>query len=108
MLLLDNVGAVSGRRRTAPLLYVREGDAYVIVASNGGSRRHPAWLHNLRAHPETTVQVGSRTIEVTAREATAGERGPLWAKALKAWPGYAGYARRAGREIPLVILEPQA
>jgi F420H(2)-dependent quinone reductase len=107
MLLLDTVGARTGRRRTAPLLYVRDGEDYVIVGSNGGSRRHPAWVHNLRAHPETTIQVGSSTFPVTSREATPAERDRLWARAGAAWPGYDGYARRARREIPLVVLSPQ-
>jgi F420H(2)-dependent quinone reductase len=105
MLLLDHVGAKSGQRRTTPLVYVRDGDDIVIVASKGGHPKHPAWLHNLRAHPDTTIQVGSEHRAVRAREATAEERKRLWPKAVETYGGYAGYQERTDRVIPLVILE---
>jgi deazaflavin-dependent oxidoreductase (nitroreductase family) len=107
MLLLDHVGARSGKRRTNPLAYVRDGDDLVIVASKGGSPRHPAWYHNLRANPDTTVQVGSRRIPVRARVATAEERRRLWPLVVDAYRGYEAYQRRTRREIPLVVLEPR-
>ncbi len=106
MLLLDHVGARSGRRRTTPLVYVRDGDDLVVVASRGGSRRNPAWFHNLRANPDTTVQVGSRRLKVHAEVATAAQRRRLWPRVVDAYGGYAGYQRRTEREIPLVILRP--
>lgn len=105
MLLLDHVGARSGKRRTTPLVYLRDGEDVVVVASKGGSPRHPAWFHNLRAHPETTVQVGSRRRPVTARVATPAERSRLWPKVVALYRGYEGYQRRTKRQIPLVILE---
>ena len=105
MLLLDHVGAKSGKHRTAPLVYVRDGDDVVIVASKGGHPRHPAWFHNLRANPDTTIQVGSERRKVHARVASPEERKRLWPKAVEVWPGYDGYQRRTKREIPLVILE---
>lgn len=107
MLLLDHVGARSGVRRTSPLVYVRDGADYVVVASKGGFPQHPGWYHNLRAHPDTTIQVGARRLDVHARVATSQERARLWPMAVKTYGGYAGYQRRAGREIPLVILEPR-
>jgi deazaflavin-dependent oxidoreductase (nitroreductase family) len=107
MLLLDHVGARSGRLRTSPLAYVRDGDAYVVVASKGGHPRHPGWFHNLRAHPETTIQVGSRRLAVRARVATPQERERLWPRAVDAWGPYESYQRRTARQIPLVILEPR-
>lgn len=107
MLLLDHVGAKSGASRTSPLLYLEDGPNLVVVASKGGHPRHPAWLHNLRANPETTVQVGSERRLVRARVATAEERWRLWPRAVKVYRGYADYQRRTGREIPLVILEPR-
>jgi deazaflavin-dependent oxidoreductase (nitroreductase family) len=107
MLLLDHVGAKSGTKRTTPLVYVRDGDAYVIVASKGGHPRHPAWLHNLRANPETTIQAGTRRVDVTAREATDAERKRLWPKVVDAWSDYANYQKRTDRKIPLVVLEPR-
>jgi deazaflavin-dependent oxidoreductase (nitroreductase family) len=108
MLLLDHVGAKSEIKRTTPLLYVKDGpDRLVIVASKGGHPRHPAWFHNLRAHPDTTVQVGSERRAVHARVAEPQERARLWPKALEVYPTYADYQRRTEREIPLVILEPR-
>lgn len=106
-LLLDHVGARSGVKRTVPLLYLEDGADLVLVASKGGYPRHPAWFHNLRAHPDTTVQVGARVRPVHARVATAAERERLWPRAVALYPGYADYQARAEREIPLVILEPR-
>lgn len=109
MLLLDHVGAKSGKKRTSPLLYVKDGDDVVVVASKGGFPKHPAWFHNLKANPDTTVQIGSKHRKVHARVATPEERERLWAMAVKAYRGYEDYARRSkGREIPLVVLEPRS
>ena len=105
MLLLDHVGAKSGTKRTAPLLYIRDGDDVVIVASKGGHPKHPAWFHNLRANPDTTVQIGSERRPVHSRVATPEERERLWPTVVAAYGDYARYQRRTGREIPLVILE---
>jgi F420H(2)-dependent quinone reductase len=108
MLLLDHVGAKSGTKRTAPLLYFRDGDDLVIVASKGGFPKNPAWYYNLKANPDTAVQVGSHHVPVHARVAEPQERERLWPMAVKAYRGYADYqVRSKGREIPLVILEPR-
>ena len=107
MLLLEHVGARSGRRRTTPLAYLEDGDRFVIVASKGGAPRHPSWFHNLRANPETTVQVGSRRVPVTSRVATAPERLELWPRVVELYGGFDGYQQRTRRQIPLVILEPR-
>jgi deazaflavin-dependent oxidoreductase (nitroreductase family) len=108
MLLLDHVGAKSGVKRTSPLLYVRDGEDLVIVASKGGYPKHPAWYHNLMANPDTTVQVKGERIPVHARVAKPEERDRLWALAVKGYHGYDDYAARSkGREIPLVVLEPR-
>ncbi|MGI9185710.1 MAG: nitroreductase family deazaflavin-dependent oxidoreductase [Solirubrobacteraceae bacterium] len=107
MLLLDHTGAKSGLRRTSPLVYVDDGRDVVIVASKGGFPQHPAWYHNLRAHPDTTVQVGRGRRAVRARVATAAERERLWPMAVATYSGYRGYQERTEREIPLVILEPR-
>jgi deazaflavin-dependent oxidoreductase (nitroreductase family) len=106
MLLLDHVGARSGKHRTLPLVYLEHGDDIVIVASKGGHPRHPSWFHNLRANPDTTVQVGSQRRAVHARVAGAEERARLWPKVVDLYSGYASYQRRTDREIPLVVLEP--
>lgn len=107
-LLLDHVGAKSGTRRTTPLVYFDDGRNVVVVASKGGHPKHPAWYHNLRAHPDITVQIGSERRAVHARVATADEHSRLWPKAVQTYSGYRGYQERTEREIPLVILEPRA
>jgi deazaflavin-dependent oxidoreductase (nitroreductase family) len=107
MLLLDHVGARSGVKRTTPLLYVEDRPNVVIVASKGGHPKNPAWYHNLRANPETTVQIGSERRPVRARIAGAEERERLWPKAIATYSGYRGYQQRTARQIPLVVLEPR-
>ena len=107
MLLLDHVGAKSGTERTSPLLYGREGDSYVIVASKGGNVKNPGWYHNLRANPDTTIQVGSRRVPVRARVTEGEERDRLCAKMVDIYGGYADYAKRTDRTIPIVVLEPR-
>jgi len=108
MLLLDHVGAKSGTKRTAPLLYFADGEDAVIVASKGGYAKHPAWFHNLKANPDTTAQIGDERRAVHARVATAAERKRLWPVAESMWNGYADYQEHSGeREIPLVILAPR-
>lgn len=105
MLLLDHVGAKSGTLRTTPLVYARDGDDVVLVASKGGYPKSPAWFHNLRANPEATIQLGTERRSVLARVATPEERTRLWPKAVAVYGGYEGYQRRTTREIPLVVLE---
>jgi deazaflavin-dependent oxidoreductase (nitroreductase family) len=105
MLLLDHTGAKSGQTRTSPLVYVEDGDDVILVASKGGYPKNPAWFHNLRANPETTVQIGAEKRPVRARVATDEERERLWPKAVATYGGYAGYQQRTDRKIPLVVLE---
>jgi deazaflavin-dependent oxidoreductase (nitroreductase family) len=106
-LLLEHTGARSGKQRTTPLLYARDGQNVIVVASKGGYPKHPAWFHNLMANPDTTVQIGARRHPVHARTATAAERGHLWPLVVSEYGGYEAYQARAGREIPLVVLEPR-
>jgi F420H(2)-dependent quinone reductase len=105
VLLLDHVGAKSGSARTTPLVYVKDGHDVVVVASKGGHPKHPGWYHNLRAYPDTTVQIGCERRAVHARVANSDERVRLWPKAVATYGGYRGYQERTSREIPLVILE---
>ena len=108
ILLLDHVGAKSGIRRTSPLMYYREGSVITVTASKAGQPTHPAWFHNLIAHPDTTIQLGSEVREVHARVATDEEREQLWPKFVAFYPGYEVFQRMAeGRTIPIVILEPR-
>ena len=108
MLLLDHVGAKSGTKRTSPLLYVTDGENLAIVASKGGYPKNPAWYHNLKAHPDTTVRVGSKTRAVRAREATDEEHPRLWAKAVASYKNFDAYQARTPRKrIPIIVLEPR-
>ena len=107
MLLLDHVGAKSGRKRTSPLVYANDGDNLVIVASKGGFPKNPAWFHNLKANPDTNVQVGPEQRAVHARVATPEERKRLWPKVVEVYSGYEQYQQRTDRQIPLVVLEPR-
>ena len=107
MLLLDHVGAKSGTKRTSPLVYGRDGENLVLVASKGGYPKNPAWFHNLLANPDTTVQVGSRTLNVHARVAEGEERARLWSLMVGVYGGYEDYRKRTEREIPVVVLEPR-
>ena len=104
--LLTTTGRKSGAARTTPLTATPDGDRLVLVASNGGARRHPDWYLNLVAHPEVEVQRGSKRRRVRARTADAEERARLWPKVVATYRGYEDYQRRAAREIPLVVLDP--
>ncbi len=108
VLLLDHTGARSGKSRTSPLMFHEDGDVVAVAASKAGQPTHPAWFHNLRANPETTVQIGSEVREVRARVATDEERERLWPEFLTFYPGYEFFQRNAGsRTIPIVLLEPR-
>jgi F420H(2)-dependent quinone reductase len=106
-LLLEHVGARSGKTRTTPLTYLRDGEDLVLVASKGGHPKNPSWFHNLRAHPDTTVQVGPQRRAVRARVARSPERARLWPRVVELYGGYRDYQERTDREIPLVILGPR-
>jgi deazaflavin-dependent oxidoreductase (nitroreductase family) len=104
-LLLTTRGRRSGRLRRTALIYGRDGDRYVVVASNGGARNHPHWYLNLTAQPEVQVQVQAERFAALARTAGAEERPRLWRLMAEIWPDYERYQKRTGRELPVVILE---
>ncbi len=106
ILLLVTRGAKSGRRRATPLLYLLDGDRVVVIASNGGRARHPAWYYNLRAHAEATVFLRGRVGPYHAYEAHGEERAALWHKAVDYFTGFALYERRTARNIPVMVLTP--
>ncbi len=105
-LLLATVGRKTGIRRVLPLLYIADGDAFVVVASNGGDDRPPAWWLNLQAQPEARVQVETEQHEVVARQARGDELARLWPKLEASYSFYAAYRERTTREIPVILLEP--
>lgn len=106
MLLLTTTGRRSGEPHTVPLLYLRDGERLVVIASYGGRPRHPTWYQNLVAHPEVEVQVGSARRPVRARIASDEEREIWWPRVVAAYSDYAVYQSRTDRVIPLVFLEP--
>jgi deazaflavin-dependent oxidoreductase (nitroreductase family) len=107
VLLLHHVGRKSGEERVTPLLHLSDGDDLVIVASMGGTPKHPAWFHNLTARPETEVEVGREHRPVRAEVASPEEKARLWPKLVELYPAYAAYQRRTDRDIPVVVLRPR-
>ncbi len=106
-LILHTIGRKSGQTRKFPLIYGRDGDDYVIIASKGGAPEHPGWYVNLLAQPEVSIQVWDRVILVTARTGTAADKTRLWPMMAQQWPGYDTYQAKAGRDIPVVVLRPR-
>jgi len=106
ILLLNTAGRKSGKKRTSPLLYVMDGEDFVIIASKGGAPTHPAWFLNLRNDPEATVEIGDREVRVRAEEADPEEKARLWRKMVEMYPTYDDYQKKTEREIPLLILHP--
>ena len=106
ILLLNTVGRKSDKSYTTPLVCVRDGGTYVIIASNGGADRHPGWYYNLRAQEETVIEVMGKIITVTAEELTGGERDRLWQQIVVDHPQFADYQKKTNRPIPLFRLTP--
>lgn len=106
ILLLTTRGRRSGGERTTPLIFRQHGDAYLIVASKGGTDAPPAWYLNLQANPDdVTVQVRGDRFKVRARDATAEEQPELWREMAEVWPDYDEYQKKTERRIPVVVLE---
>ena len=109
VLLLHHAGAKTGTERVNPLMYQPVGGSFAIFASKGGAPSNPDWYYNLAAHPDTTIELGSGTVKVRAREASPDERGPIWEKQKKLAPGFAEYETNAApRQIPVILLDPVA
>lgn len=107
LLLLHHTGAKSGKSRINPLAYQADAGRYVVFASKGGAPTDPGWYHNLKAHPDTTIEVGTDTIDVVAGEATGQERDRLFRTQAERSPVFADYEKRAGRIIPVMVLTPR-
>ncbi len=105
-LLLTTKGRKSGERRDVAVNYLRDGDAYVAVASYAGEDRDPAWWRNLEADPEADVAAAGRRAKVRAREAEGEERERMWARLVQKDPAYAEYQQRTKRRLPVVVLQP--
>jgi deazaflavin-dependent oxidoreductase (nitroreductase family) len=108
LLLLHHMGARSGTTYVSPLAYLRDGDRYVVFASKGGAPNHPAWYHNLKAHPDVEVEVGTDTLKVRSSEAEGAERDRLFDAQAQRAPAFADYQVKAGaRVIPVMVLTPR-
>ena len=105
-LKLTTIGRKSGQPRTVHLLYIRDGSAYVVTASNGGKPHPPGWLFNVCSNPKVNIQVQDRQVSAVAEIAETDKRRELWERLLELAPMYAGYEKQASREIPMVILRP--
>ncbi|ONH25122.1 nitroreductase [Pseudofrankia asymbiotica] len=104
-LVLWTVGRRTGQRRVTPLIYGRDGDHYLVIASQGGAPAHPGWYHNIVAEPRVEAQVLADRFQARARTAEGEERERLWKIMAELWPNYDEYARRTSRHIPVVVLE---
>lgn len=104
-LLLTTRGRRSGKLRRTALVYARDGDRYIVAASNAGADRHPAWYLNLVDNPAVTVQIGAQPLAAMARTATAEEKPRLWQRMVATMPTYQGYQQATRRDIPVVIIE---
>ena len=105
LLLLTTTGAKSGRRRTHPLMYLRDDDRLLVFASTGGAPTNPDWYHNLLAHPEVTVEVGNETYDAIATPVTGEERDRIYARWAQMYPQYGEYQRNTTRKIPVIALQ---
>jgi len=105
ILLLTTTGRRSGRERTHALIYGRDGEDHLVVASKGGADTPPAWYLNLKANPDVEVQVLGERFRARARDATPDEKPRMWAEMVGHWPAYDEYQQRTSREIPVVVLE---
>ena len=108
IVMVDTIGAKTGRLRRTPLVAAKDGESLVIIASRGGDTRNPGWYYNLRANPDVDAVFGKAARRYRAREVDGEERERLWRLAADQYPGYNTYQARAGRRIPVIVLEPAA
>jgi deazaflavin-dependent oxidoreductase (nitroreductase family) len=105
MIIITHKGAKSGNTYTSPLVYSKDGDRYVIIASKAGAPKNPSWYHNLVAHPEVTVEIGAEKFKAKASEAKGPERDRLFAAQAKMMPQFNEYQQKTARKIPVLVLE---
>jgi deazaflavin-dependent oxidoreductase (nitroreductase family) len=107
LLLLHHTGAHSGKHRVNPMMYLKDGDRYMVFASKGGADTNPDWYYNLKAHPDVQIEVGDETIDVRAVEITGPERDMLYARQASLYPAFANYQGLTKRIIPVIALTPE-
>jgi deazaflavin-dependent oxidoreductase (nitroreductase family) len=104
LLLLHSTGARSGEERVSPMMYLPDGDRFLVFASKAGADTNPDWYHNLKAHPEARIEVGDDTIDVIAEELPRAERDAKYAEQAALYPGFADYEKKTDRVIPVLAL----
>ena len=107
LLLINHMGARTGKSRTNPVMYLKDGHRYLVFASKGGAPTNPDWYHNLKKYPEVKIEVGNETIEVRAEEISGKERDRLYAKQASLYPQFAQYQRQTKRIIPVIAFTPK-
>src|SRR5215212_6274579 len=105
LLLLHSTGAKTGKERVNPMMYQAVGDSFAVFASKGGADTNPDWFHNLKINPEARIEVGTETLEVTARVLNSEDRAPIWEEQKVRYPGFADYEAKTDRVIPVVMLD---
>jgi F420H(2)-dependent quinone reductase len=106
LLLLTTVGRKTGKQHVTPVMYLRDGENYVVTASNNGADKHPGWFVNLQSNPQTAIEVGNMTRDVLAHQASPEEKKHLWAQLVEQAPFFEDYQKKTTRDIPMVILHP--
>ncbi len=105
VLLLTTVGRKTGKQHVTPVMYLRDGENYVVTASNNGADKHPGWFVNLQSNPQTTIEVGNMTRGVLAHQASPEEKKRLWTQLVEQAPFFEDYQKKTTRDIPMVILQ---
>jgi deazaflavin-dependent oxidoreductase (nitroreductase family) len=106
LLLLHHTGARSGKPRLNPMMYLKDGDRYLVFASKGGADSNPDWYYNMKAHPDVQIEVGDETIDVRAEEITGPERDKFYERQAAIYPTFAEYQAKTKRKIPIIALVP--
>ena len=106
LLLLHSTGAKSGKQRVNPMMYLADGDDFIVFATKAGTPTNPDWYHNIVAFPQASIEVGESTVNVVARVAEGDTRERLWSRQKELYPGFAEYEAKTAREIPVMVLEP--
>jgi deazaflavin-dependent oxidoreductase (nitroreductase family) len=106
ILLLNSIGRKTGKHRTTPLMYLRDGDNYVIIASNNGRDKHPSWFYNIKNSDNVEIEIPGKRIEASPSVATETEKEQLWSQLIAKAPFYDGYRKGTTRAIPMVVLRP--
>ncbi len=107
LLLINHTGARTGKLRTHPVMYLKDGDRYLVFASKNGAPTNPDWYHNLKAHPDVKIEVGAETIDVRAVEITGAERDRIYKQQAARFPQFAEYEKNIKRKIPILALTPK-